>query len=1079
MKESDLIELKINENYKRENKSPIRTLLKLTVNSKNKNNISKEKRNIINKNNNHNNHQNKLSKVSSASNVIYNYQNLNLLKNKKTIESYNNNENINFNTNNNKILLKKISLYNNLIKNNKNITVNCINNYNNYIKKKNEQNMKIKNIKNKKIKTDHNNNYNLDDYNSKNNKNISNYEYIKNYKIKNNYINKNKEIKQIKNNLNINVNTNLNTNENDNISFFNSRLEISNKKEDKKQDKFKNKIINKRINIKNKNVFEKPNSNRNSSCINFYNKYLKNNFTKKSDNRNNVSNINNNTNVITNRNTTKNNNSNNSKFIYSYKDIIKPYSTINNDELYLNRYSILNKKNKINVQKNQNNNNVIVNIKNENINTVNNILISSEKDLKSLVYSPKKGICRVHSQENVLSKGMDESYSTKENNIIYNTKSVKDLSNYTYSKKKYFQEQRNSDAYIKKKYGIIDISDSSTIKNDSKKENKNNIIKKIINTKTVINKVNFNTLNDKNYKMEPDLYPEIKINLKKKKYKKIKNNSVIIENHNNYNLNEIDNNNIINQDTEDYNFNKKINSIYNKYKQNNDKSNHKKENNYINTNNSNKNISYNSYISNINNKSNSNISFLTILDSNFNNFLNNADINNKNLKTNFTDKILSINDLYYILIYEEKIKDIFNLLLIDNINYISYYCFDLINFFCGHSMNKCIQNILNDKIDSKNLNINNNYTLFSIIIFYELSFYKINFKNVQILIKEILKLIYSNIILIIKQSHNILKNLETKEKNNISELYDIINNILNKYINNKELYIKDNEYIYLNQNNNKTYEEKIYSNLNFIIRNIHTIINNTKNIQNYEHFLNILNIINNISNEELNTFFITKILRINIFNSTLLSSIVLENDYPNQNRIQNKRKKLIFPYITNINKKKYTLILSLDDTIIHFKASTFINNKGIVQIRPGLPEFLGNVKNYYEIIVFSSGNQKYSDAIIDSIDEKYKYIDYRLYQEHCTIINDDFVKDLSKIGRPIDKMVIVDNMFQNYRLQKDNGINIKSFYGDNSGDRILLYLSKILIKMAQDGGDLRKGIKKYYNEIVFKISSNLFNNYCK
>ena len=171
--------------------------------------------------------------------------------------------------------------------------------------------------------------------------------------------------------------------------------------------------------------------------------------------------------------------------------------------------------------------------------------------------------------------------------------------------------------------------------------------------------------------------------------------------------------------------------------------------------------------------------------------------------------------------------------------------------------------------------------------------------------------------------------------------------------------------------------------------------------------------------------------------------------------------------------------MSLDDTIVHFKANTYINNKGIVQIRPGLLEFLETVKNNYEIIVFSSGNQKYSDAIIDSIDEKYKYIDYRLYQEHCVIINNDFVKDLSKIGRPIDKMVIVDNMFQNYRLQKDNGINIKSFYGDNSNDRVLFYLSKILINFTQNEGDIRKIIKKYWNDIVFKVCSNIYNNYYK
>ena len=180
-----------------------------------------------------------------------------------------------------------------------------------------------------------------------------------------------------------------------------------------------------------------------------------------------------------------------------------------------------------------------------------------------------------------------------------------------------------------------------------------------------------------------------------------------------------------------------------------------------------------------------------------------------------------------------------------------------------------------------------------------------------------------------------------------------------------------------------------------------------------------------------------------------------------------------------MNNKKYTLILSLDDTIIHFKTNTIINNKGIMQIRPGLIEFFQNIRSYYEIIIFSIGNKKYTDAIIDSIDTNKKYIDYRLYQEHCIIINGEYVKDLSKIGRGIDKMVIVDNLPQNYRLQNDNGINIKSFYGDNPNDKVLYHLSKILISMAQNGGDIRKSIKKYWNEIVCKVCSNIYNNYCK
>ena len=1009
------LEFKIKENYKREKKSPIRTLLKLTANSKSKKNISIEKRNLHPSTNLY---YNNLSKATSARNVNVNlnYDNLNIKKNRKLND---NSENINYNSNHN-LLLKKISnynnKYNNYIRKNKNITVNCANNY-----KKTENKPKKK--KKKKIKIEQNNDY----FKQKMKKNIITYD--NNKSIKNVYVNKNFESSKNKNDELITIDNNQNTN----ISFFNSKLEISNKKE-------KNKVI-----INNKKENERSNTNRNSSCINFYNKYLKNNYTKKTTNQKNAN--------------TKENDINE----YKYKannlvnEIIQPFSTVNNDEIYSNRF---------NIKKNfpKQNHNVIFNIKNENINTINNILINSKKDLQNIIYSPKKGIFRVHSQENVQSINTANKIgdSNPINKIIYKNKSLKDLMNYTYSKKKYLDKPGNYNMF-NKKYGIIDISDGSSIQNSDTKD-ENNVNKKLYNIKTIADENSDNYINEKKYQMEPDIYPEIKINLKRKKYKRM-NKSVIIENR--------DKNNDINDNLEniiDKNNSKKYSSIFNKFKKNYELSSKKIDNN-------NKNFSCSSYISNINKSighSSPTNSYITISDSNLNNYLNNVDnISNKNLKSNLSNKILTVNDIYKLLVFEEKIKDIFNSILFNKIDFISYHCFELINYYNNYSINISVQNIIYDKIDLKNLIICNKYTLFTVIVFYELSFNKNCFKSVIILIKEIIKFIYSNLILVIRQSNNILKNYESQEKNKALELYDIINNILNKYINNKELYINDNEYMFINQNNSLTCEEKIYSNLNFIIRNIRAIVNNIKNIENFNYILNLQNMLNNVSTEDIYNFFKTKILRINIFNSSLLSSFVLENDY------ENKKRRIMPPYIININKKKFTLILSLDETIIHFKTNTFFNNRGVVQIRPGLIEFLQNIKKYYEIIIFSSGNKKYSDAIIDSIDEKTKYIDYRLYQEHCIIINDDFVKDLSKIGRPINKMVIIDNIPQNYRLHKENGINIKSFYGDNSNDRILFHLSKILINIAHIEGDIRKSLKKFSDEINFKISSNIFNNYCK
>ena len=65
-------------------------------------------------------------------------------------------------------------------------------------------------------------------------------------------------------------------------------------------------------------------------------------------------------------------------------------------------------------------------------------------------------------------------------------------------------------------------------------------------------------------------------------------------------------------------------------------------------------------------------------------------------------------------------------------------------------------------------------------------------------------------------------------------------------------------------------------------------------------------------------------------------------------------------------------------------------------------------------------------------------------------------------------------MKQNFKLQKENGILIKSFYGVNdykcNTDNVLGELSNILIKIAKDGGDIRNGVVKYKNEIIKRVT---------
>ena len=71
-------------------------------------------------------------------------------------------------------------------------------------------------------------------------------------------------------------------------------------------------------------------------------------------------------------------------------------------------------------------------------------------------------------------------------------------------------------------------------------------------------------------------------------------------------------------------------------------------------------------------------------------------------------------------------------------------------------------------------------------------------------------------------------------------------------------------------------------------------------------------------------------------------------------------------------------------------------------------------------------------------------------------------------------MIIVDNMPENFRLHKENGIHIKGFWGEDLCDRILFNLKKTLIKIAKEGGDLRNGLIKYHENIAEKVTSIIY-----
>ena len=79
---------------------------------------------------------------------------------------------------------------------------------------------------------------------------------------------------------------------------------------------------------------------------------------------------------------------------------------------------------------------------------------------------------------------------------------------------------------------------------------------------------------------------------------------------------------------------------------------------------------------------------------------------------------------------------------------------------------------------------------------------------------------------------------------------------------------------------------------------------------------------------------------------------------------------------------------------------------------------------------------------------------------------------LSKVSNePIENVWV---MPQNFRLQKENGIFIKTFYGENQNDNSLVELTPLLSEMAKvSNKDIRESLALFIVEILKKVSSNL------
>ena len=365
-----------------------------------------------------------------------------------------------------------------------------------------------------------------------------------------------------------------------------------------------------------------------------------------------------------------------------------------------------------------------------------------------------------------------------------------------------------------------------------------------------------------------------------------------------------------------------------------------------------------------------------------------------------------------------------------------------INLFNEYiSIMLAIFTILNNKINANNNNFNNKPIKHLKHIFYYLH------QNILLIISTITSKINKEYIL--NFWGNKLKeivflrlspeNKQEKKLNIINWEYNIINqnnsiiiNILNNYL---DIYFK---------NNNNIYDSMIY---NFI-----KMIFNIYNDNNSFSKIDLLYIKSNLNS-----------IRLEIIKHLINKQIAQSQSSSSLTTSLNLKPKS--PFLPPIDKSKYTysLVLDLDETLVHS-----IEETGNTFLRPGVKEFLEKLSPFYEIIIFTAGVKDYADNLLDQIDAQNKLIQHRLYREHTTVINRVNVKDIKKLGRDLKKVIIIDNISENFGKESDNGIFITPWFGDKN-DKELKYLIPILIEISKNKvEDVRKVLRNVRDVIMRK-----------
>uniref|UniRef100_A0A3P9QAA8 protein-serine/threonine phosphatase n=1 Tax=Poecilia reticulata TaxID=8081 RepID=A0A3P9QAA8_POERE len=159
--------------------------------------------------------------------------------------------------------------------------------------------------------------------------------------------------------------------------------------------------------------------------------------------------------------------------------------------------------------------------------------------------------------------------------------------------------------------------------------------------------------------------------------------------------------------------------------------------------------------------------------------------------------------------------------------------------------------------------------------------------------------------------------------------------------------------------------------------------------------------------------------------------------------------KFLLPEVSIADYGKNCVVIDLDETLVHSSFKPISNADFIVPVeidgtvhqvyvlkRPHVDEFLQKMGELFECVLFTASLAKYADPVADLLDQ-WGVFRARLFRESCVFHRGNYVKDLSRLGRELRKVIIVDNSPASYIFHPENAVPVQSWFDDMTDTELL------------------------------------------